>query len=158
LYVPEEYNIRRHFEAKHPDLAKLDVSERQIKASNLLKHLSGEQSFFMKINADNEAATKVSFQIARGIAAAGKSFTGGEFVKKCLLIAASALCPDKKSVFENTSYSRMTVQRTVVDISNNLSNQLREKAEEFKYYSLAMDESIVVLIRQALQQLTGRLY
>jgi hypothetical protein len=51
-------------------LAKLDVIERQIKASNLLEHLSGEQSFFKKINADNEAATKVSFQIAREIAAA----------------------------------------------------------------------------------------
>jgi hypothetical protein len=29
----------------------------------------------------------------------------------------------------------------VTGISNNLSNQLWEKAEEFKYYSLAMDES-----------------
>jgi regulator of replication initiation timing len=72
------------------------------------------------------------------IAAAGKSFTEGEFVKKCLLIAASELCPDKKSVFENISLSRMTVQRRVTDISN-LSNQQREKAEEFKYYYLAMD-------------------
>jgi hypothetical protein len=35
----------------------------------------------------------------------------------------------------------MTLQRRATDISNNLSNQLREKAEEFKYYSLAMDES-----------------
>jgi hypothetical protein len=140
LSVPKEYNIRRHFEVKHPDLAKLDVSERQIKALNLLKHLSGEQSFFKKINAD-EAGTKVSFQIVREIAAAGKSFTEGEFVKKCLLIAVSELCSDKKSVFENVSLSRMTVQRTVTDISNNLSNQLREKAEEFKYHSLAMDEN-----------------
>jgi hypothetical protein len=30
----------------------------------------------------------------------------------------------------------------VTDISKNLSNQLRKKAEEFKYYYLAMDESI----------------
>jgi hypothetical protein len=110
LSVPKEYNICRHFEAKHSDLTKLDVSERQIKASNLLKHLSGEQSFFKKINVDNEAATKVSFQTAREITAAGKSFTEGEFVKKCLLIAASELCPDKKSVFENISLSRMTMQ------------------------------------------------
>jgi hypothetical protein len=29
LYVPKEYNICRHFEAKHPDLAKLNVSETQ---------------------------------------------------------------------------------------------------------------------------------
>jgi hypothetical protein len=30
----------------------------------------------------------------------------------------------------------------VTDISNNLSSQLGEKAEEFKYYSLAMDGNI----------------
>jgi hypothetical protein len=48
---------------------------------------------------DNEAATKVSLQISREIAAAGKSFTEGKFVKKCLLITASELCPDKKSVY-----------------------------------------------------------
>jgi hypothetical protein len=29
----------------------------------------------------------------------------------------------------------------VTDISNNPSNQLRERAEKFKYYSLATDES-----------------
>jgi hypothetical protein len=89
---------------------------------------------------DNEASNKFSFQLAREIAAAGKSFTEGQFVKKCLLSAASELCPDKKSVSENISLSHMAIQRRVTDISNNLSNQLREKAEEFKYYSLVMDE------------------
>jgi hypothetical protein len=38
------------------------------------------------------------------------------------------------------SVCHMTVQRRVTYISNSLSNQLREKAEEFKCYSLAMDE------------------
>jgi hypothetical protein len=61
-------------------------------------------------------------------------------VKKCLSISAYELYPDKKSVFENVSLSRMTVQRRVTDISNNLSNQTRDNAEEFKYYSLAMNE------------------
>jgi hypothetical protein len=35
LSVRMECDMRRHFEAKHPDMTKLDVSERQIKASNL---------------------------------------------------------------------------------------------------------------------------
>jgi hypothetical protein len=35
----------------------------------------------------------------------------------------------------------MKVKRRAIDISSNLGNELREKAEEFKYYSLAMDES-----------------
>lgn len=33
LFVPKEYNIRRHFEAKHPDMANLNESVRQIKES-----------------------------------------------------------------------------------------------------------------------------
>jgi hypothetical protein len=37
---------------------------------------------------------------------AGKSFTEGEFVKKCLLISASELHPDKKSIIENISFFR----------------------------------------------------
>jgi hypothetical protein len=94
----------------------------------VLKHLSAEQSVFKKINADNEAATKVSFHTARELAAAGKSFTEGEFVKKCLLIVSNKLCPNKKSVFENLNLLHMTVQRRETDISNSLSNQLQEKA------------------------------
>jgi hypothetical protein len=38
----------------------MDDSAREIKASKLRKH-----SFLKKINVDNEAATEVSFQIAR---------------------------------------------------------------------------------------------
>jgi hypothetical protein len=53
----------------------------------------------------------VSSHTAREIATAGKSFTEGEFVKKSLLIAASELCPDKNSVFEDISSSCMTVQQ-----------------------------------------------
>jgi hypothetical protein len=60
-------------------------------------------------------------------------------VKKCLLIANSDLCPDKKSVFENITLLLMPVQRRVTDISNNCNIQLNEKAEEIKYYSLSID-------------------
>jgi hypothetical protein len=36
LSVPNECNICPHFDTKHPEIAILDVSERQIKALNLL--------------------------------------------------------------------------------------------------------------------------
>jgi hypothetical protein len=78
-------NIRRHSESKRPDLAKLDVSKRQIKTTDLLKHPNGERRFFEKINAVNEAVTKVVFEVARKqIDGAGKSLTDGEFVKSCV--------------------------------------------------------------------------
>jgi hypothetical protein len=58
----------------------------------------------------------------------------------------SGLCPDKKvyslclgyvlikkKVFIKTS-ARMTVQGRVLDISNNLKDQLKQKASEFSYH------------------------
>jgi hypothetical protein len=58
-----------------------------------------------------------------------------------MLIAVSGLCPEKRGTFENVSLSRMIVQRRIADISANLSDQLKQKASEFRFYSLAMDES-----------------
>jgi hypothetical protein len=133
--------LRGTFETKHPEVAKLDANEKYIKAANFVKRFSAEQQIFKKVNTENVAATKVSYEISREIAAAGKSFTEGDFIKKCMLIAVSGLCPGKRGTFENVSLSRMTVQRREADISANLSDQLKQKASEFRFYSLAMDES-----------------
>uniref|UniRef100_A0A674JUH9 SPIN-DOC-like zinc-finger domain-containing protein n=1 Tax=Terrapene triunguis TaxID=2587831 RepID=A0A674JUH9_9SAUR len=141
LAVPKEYNLRRHFETKHANLAKLNSNEKIIKAASLVKNLSGEQQIFKKVSTENDTVTKVSFQISKEIAAAGKCFTEGEFLKKCMLIAVSELCPEKRGIFENVSLSRMTVQRRIADISTNLSDQLKQRVSEFCFYSLAMDES-----------------
>jgi hypothetical protein len=58
-----------------------------------------------------------------------------------MLITVSGLCPERRDIFENVSLSRMTVQRRIVDISTNLSDQLKQRVSEFCFYSLAMDES-----------------
>ncbi|KAG6926376.1 GTF2I repeat domain containing 2 [Chelydra serpentina] len=79
--------------------------------------------------------------MSKEIAAAGKCFTEGEFLNKCMLIAVSELCPEKREIFEKVSLSRMTVQRRTADISTNLSDQFKQIVSEFCFYSLAMDES-----------------
>jgi galactitol-specific phosphotransferase system IIB component len=139
--VPKEYSLRWHFETKHPILAKLDPNEKKIKAASFVKSLGGEQQFFKKLSTENETATRISFQISREIAAAGKCFTESEFVMKCMLIAVSKLCPERRGKFENASLSRMTVQRRIADISSNLSDQLKQRVSEFCFNSVAMDES-----------------
>jgi hypothetical protein len=133
--VPKEYNVRRHCETKYHVVAKLDAHEKKIKAANFVKRLSAEQQIFKKVNTENEAATKVSFEISGEIAADGKSCTEGDFIKKCMLIAASGLCPEKRGKYENASLSRMAVQRRIADISADLSDQLKQKASEFRVYS-----------------------
>lgn len=80
--VPKEYNLRRHFEANHQSLAELDENEKKIKAESLMKILHSEQACFKLPSNESVTATRISFEIYREIAAAGKCFTEGEFVKK----------------------------------------------------------------------------
>ena len=129
-------------ETKHPIIAKLDQNEKSLKAASLMKSLGKEQQFFRVFDNESAKVTNVSFQISREIAASGKCFTEGEFVKKCMLLAVSELCPEKMRMFQNISLSRMTVQRRVADIAVNLTDQLKQKVKEFCFYSLAMGESI----------------
>ena len=141
ISVPKEYNLRRHLETQHPAIAKLDQNEKSLKAASLMKSLGKEQQFFKVLGSESAKGTDLSFKISREIAVSGKCFTEGEFVKKCLLLAVSELCPEKLRMFQNISLSRMTVQRRVSDIAANLMNQLKQKVKEFCFYSLAMDES-----------------
>ncbi|CAM2116185.1 unnamed protein product [Caretta caretta] len=58
LAVPKEYNLRRHFETKHPNLAKLNPNEKIIKAASLAKNLSREQQIFEKASTEKDTVTK----------------------------------------------------------------------------------------------------
>ncbi|KAI3351118.1 hypothetical protein L3Q82_005683 [Scortum barcoo] len=71
----------------------------------------------------------------------GKPFTEGEFVKKCILQAASIVCPEKKGQFSNISLSANTVAERISDLSSNIYHQLCEKAKCFDAYSVALDDS-----------------
>ena len=75
------------------------------------------------------------------IAKAGKIFTEGEFVKKCILQAANIICSEKKSQFSTISLSANTVAEHISDMSSNIYEQLREKAKCFSAYSIPLDES-----------------
>jgi 17beta-estradiol 17-dehydrogenase/3beta-hydroxysteroid 3-dehydrogenase/mitotic-spindle organizing protein 1 len=56
--LPKQYNVRRHFETKHPEVARLDAHEKKIKAANFVKRLNAEQQIFKKVNTENVPATK----------------------------------------------------------------------------------------------------
>ena len=139
--VAKEYNLRPSFKSNHPKLAALDSNEKSPKAESLCTNLCSEQNFFKLPSNESATATRVSFEISREIAAAGRSFTEEEFIKKCMLSAISLICPSQNKKFQNVSLSRTTIQRRIKDIANNITEQLRHKAIEFSYYSLAIDES-----------------
>lgn len=51
------------------------------------------------------------------------------------------MCPDSKDKFENIILSHGTVTRRVELIDENIISNLNKKAESFRLYSLALDES-----------------
>ena len=81
-----------------------------------------------------------SSDISREIAAAGKIFTEGEFIKICMLGAVSLICPSEFKKILNVSLLHTTVQRRGEDISDDIINQLHRKAKEFSFYSLAVND------------------
>lgn len=100
-----------------------------------------QQDFFKKASKESEAAVKASYVVSEIIAKAGKSFKDSEFIKQCMLQAASIVCPEKKAQFSNISISANTVAERISDMSGNIYDQRREKAKHFHSYSLALDES-----------------
>lgn len=70
-----------------------------------------------------------------------KTFLDGEFVKECLEAVVKDILPDKSNLFSNLSLYRQTVCRRINDISNEIILKLRDRIRDFKYFSLAFDES-----------------
>ncbi len=48
-------------------------------------------------NVTAEAATRLSHVISEEIAASGRPFTDGGFIKKGLILACDEVCPEKKA-------------------------------------------------------------
>ncbi|GBM69683.1 hypothetical protein AVEN_49056-1 [Araneus ventricosus] len=143
--VFKEYNISRHFTSKHKNCNYEAMSEyeRKQNVESLCKKLSGRQNFFKKVNTIQEAATHASYIVAYNITKNNKALSDGEFVKKCMLQDCDVLCPDKKNNFQTVSLSRKTVTSRIEAIYKNLTSQLESKIGQFKFCSIAMDETLI---------------
>lgn len=140
--VHKEYNLKRHYTTRHAEVyAKYQGDERANQVANLKTDLLRQQDFFKKATKENNAAVEASYVVSEMIAKAGKPFTEGEFVKKCILQAANIVCPGKKGQFSNISLSANTVADRISDLSSDIYDQLCEKAKCFSVYSVALDET-----------------
>lgn len=84
---------------------------------------------------------RASFKVSHLIAAEGKPFTEGEFVKRCILAVVEELMPEKKKLCEEISLSRRTVTRRIEELGDDACGQLKSRVNNFTFFSLAMDES-----------------
>lgn len=140
--VHKEYNLKRHYKSRHvEEFANYLGDERANRVDNLKTCLLRQQDFFKKAAKQNNAAVEASYVVSEMIAKAGKPFTEGEYVKKCILQAASIVCPEKKCQFSNNSLSADTVSERISDLSSDIYDQQCEKAKYFSVYLVALDET-----------------
>nr|KAF6296031.1 hypothetical protein mMyoMyo1_009163 [Myotis myotis] len=142
LAVFKEYNLSHHFATKHGNYAsKQSPQEREATAQRLMAKLQAQQNVFHRQTAIQDTTTEASFMLSFKLAKASKPLSEGEFLKECMIETAGLLCPESKGKFEKLSLSRRTVTHRVELIDEDLASKLNSKAEFFKFYSLALDES-----------------
>ena len=136
----KEYNLKCHYSARHAEeYAKYQGDDRANRVANLKTCLLRQQDFFKKATKENTVAVEASYVVSEMIAKAGKPFTEGEFVKKCILQAASIVCPEKKGQFSNISLSANTVAERISDLSRTfMINCVRKPNASMHTQSLLM--------------------
>lgn len=140
--VLKEYNIKRHYDTKHGNkYNEWSGQLRKDKVRDLKRTLTSQQNLFKKTSNDSELAVKASYVVSKILTKKLKSFKDGEVVKECLSSVADILFPDKKTLVAKISLNRMTVSRRVEDMAIDIEENLKRKCSEFKWFSLAIDES-----------------
>lgn len=136
----KEYNIKRHDETKHANkFDKYKGQFRQDKVNDLKQKLSTQQQIFTKASTESRCYVKASYAVAMILAKKSKPYSDGGIVKECLESVAEILIPEKKKDFSKISLSRQTITRRVDDIGNYIEDDLRSRASDFVFYSLALD-------------------
>ena len=137
-----EYNIKRHYVTNYaPTYDKFKDQFRRDKVAELKNVLVGQQAVSVNLSSQQESVAAASYIVAEVIAKRGKPFSDGEFVKECFFRVADVLCSEKKEQFEQLSLSRQTIARRIEESGNSIEASLASKAEDFTFYSLALDES-----------------
>ena len=103
--------------------------------------LVGQQAVIANLSSQQESVVAASHIVVEVIAKRCKPFSDGEFVKECFLRVEDVLCPEKKEQFEQISLSRQTIVPRIEELGNSIEASLASKAEDFTFYSLALDES-----------------
>nr|XP_033798845.1 LOW QUALITY PROTEIN: 2-oxoglutarate dehydrogenase-like, mitochondrial [Geotrypetes seraphini] len=142
IVVFKEYNISHHFAMKHANYAsKQSPQEWEATAQRLTTNLQAQQKNFHRLTAIQESSTKASFMLSFKLAKASKPLSEGEFLKECMIETAGLLCRESKGKFEKNQFIMQDSHRHVELIDEDIASKLNNKAEFFKLYLLALDES-----------------
>ncbi len=85
--------------------------------------------------------TKATFILSNKIAKYNKPFEDAEFIKECMMEAVSVIFPTAIHDIKSILLSRRTVVRRIGALSANIHEQLLNRIKNFKWFSIALDES-----------------
>lgn len=136
-------NARQHYRRHESHAyAKMDSESRKNCVENLKKKLKQRKTTFQTFLNRTNVRVEASYKVAHILGAAGKSYSDGELVKKCLVEAVKCIHPDEEIDFAAIPLSRDTIQRRQCTIAKQLKQSLMTKVSSSKtLFSLAVDES-----------------
>ena len=134
-------NLQRHYDSCHGNLEKLTGQARQNKIAFLKRGLNAQQIALQRYCKTDNEIIQTSNEISELIAKKLKSHIEGEFVKECIVPAAKLIAPEKVAVFEKNSLLRRTVSSRIQEMGNNIEKTLKDKAQDFEFFTLALDET-----------------
>lgn len=100
--------------------------------------LRKRQSIFKQSRKDSESAVKATYLIVNKIALASMLYSDVEFVKRCIMMAAELVCPEKRQAFANITLKRNTMAKRIPELLADVDMQLKHKVKEFPAFSVAM--------------------
>ena len=134
-------NLQRHYDSCHGNLEKFTGQARQDKIAFLKRGLNAQQTALQKYCKTDNDIIQTSYEISELIAKKLKPHMEREFVKECIVAAAKLIAPEKVAVFEKISLSRRTVSSRIQKMGDNIEKTLKDKAQDFEFFALALDET-----------------
>ena len=112
-------HFRRHMSHAY---AELKGEPRKICIENFKKSVRQKTSCMSTFTkSDNNNRCEASFRVAYHLGVAGKPYSDGELVKRCLIDVVKCIYPGEETDYSLISLSRYTIQRRQNDIAKQLT-------------------------------------
>lgn len=141
------FNIKRHFEKIHSNLASLSEEERQetnYKAVN--GHVKQSIRFKNTCKADFNIS-EASFIVSHTIAVHGKPLSDGVYIKEAFKRCSGVLFAGFSNLgaivkrIDDLPVSRNTIKSRILEMEKDVSKQLIEDIKKVETFSICLDES-----------------
>ena len=135
-------NAKQHFRRhKSHSCSKLKGNSRKICIENLKNSARKQTACITTFAKSTNSRCEASYRVAHHLGVAGKPYSDGELVKRCLMDVVECIHSGKETDYSSIALSRVTMQRRQDDIAQQLKLSLQAKMNKKEsLLSLAVDE------------------